>query len=71
MCTFYEIKEKLKKTMGVPSDRFMSEDLGIKYENFRNRVLRNAIPFREVIEFCKDKELNPMEILYTEAKNGK
>ena len=70
MRSFYHIKEDLKKIMGIPSDRFLAEDLGVKYDNLRNRVTRNSIPFKEVLDFCNNKGLDAMKILYGEVQNG-
>lgn len=68
--SFYEIKEILKRTFGIPTDRFLAEDLGIKYNNLRNRVIRDSVPFSEILDFCHVRGVNPNEIIYKEAKNA-
>lgn len=71
MRSFYEIKELLKSIVKEPRDAFFAEDLGFSYGTFRNRVTRNSIPLKEVLDFCKSRGIDAMKILYKDAKVAK
>jgi len=67
--SFYEIKEQLKDVQYIRKDYHLADDMGINPHTFRNAVARNAIPYKKLIDYCFDKKIDVLSLLYkTEAK---
>ena len=66
--TFYETKELLKDIMYIRKDYHLADDMGVNRHTFRNAVARNAIPYKELLEFCRVKKIDILSLLYKTQK---
>jgi len=62
--SFYEIKEQLKGIQYIGKDRFLADDMNINQNTFRNAVARNAIPYEKLLEYCLEKKIDVLSLLY-------
>ena len=70
MRQFFSIVDAIKihmernKSQHVVFDHEVAIELGLSDTNLATRKKRNSIPFEELIIWCKNKEVDIMEILY-------
>jgi len=62
--SFYEIKEQLKGIQHISKDYYLADDIGINRYTFRNAVTRNAIPYEKLLEYCLEKKIDVLSLLY-------
>ncbi len=68
MKSMRRIIDELKEMMGISHTKYLAEDLGFSYKTFRNRSTRNSIPFKQILDYCKDKDIDVMKLLYGGVK---
>ena len=62
---FEKIKDVLSNEIeGIVKDLHVAEELLLTPNNICLRRKRNSIPFEEVLDFCKRREINPLEMFY-------
>jgi len=69
MRDFNDLFEKIKdilsnETEGKIKDFHVAEELSLTPNNLYNRRNRNSLPFEEILDFCKRREINPLEMFY-------
>jgi len=66
--TMYEIVEQLMGIMYISKQRYLADDMNINQNTFRNAVARNAIPYAKLLDYCFDKKIDVLSLIYkTEA----
>jgi len=62
--SFYEIKEQLKGIQYISKDKYLADDMNINKHTFRNAVARNAIPYEKLLDYCFDKKIDVLSLVY-------
>jgi hypothetical protein len=66
---FENLKDILSKEVeGKVFDCHVADAISMTEDNVRQRRRRNSIPFEEVLDFCKKRDLNPLELFYETKK---
>ena len=55
---FKEFNAKIKFIMKADNDWEVADDLGIKYSTYQTMKRLDNIPYEQVIEYCKDKQVD-------------
>jgi hypothetical protein len=68
--SFYEIVERLKDVISqkyrrrAVLDKFVADELGMKYHTFRMYKYKNILPMKELISFCCREKISLDWLLY-------
>jgi len=62
--TMREIKEQLKDIQYISKDKFLADDMNINQSTFRNAVARNAIPYAKLLDYCVDRKIDVLSLVY-------
>ncbi len=68
MKSMYSIVYELKEIQNIKKTYKVAEYLKIEYSTLRNQISRNSIPFRNILDYCKAKDIDAMKLLYEESK---
>jgi len=62
--SFFEVKEQIKGIQHISKDKFLADDMNINQNTFRNAVARNAIPYKKLLDYCFDKKIDVLSLVY-------
>lgn len=58
MLNFLDVIEKIKIKLGLTTDKEVAKILQISQASFSQSKVRNSIPYKEILELCKEKSIN-------------
>ena len=64
MNSTYVVMDRLKLITKVTTLRELSAILKISYDILRNRCGRNSMPYKEVITYCYEKDIDVNDLLF-------
>jgi hypothetical protein len=64
MNTTYKTIDKLIKITRSKNLRHLSEKLDINYNTLRNRCSRDSMPYKEILIYCYDNDIDINDLLF-------
>lgn len=56
--SFYAVVERLKRVLGVSSERALAIELGLKPAAYYNRKRSESLPFQEIVSICISRNIS-------------